>query len=102
MLIAPPSTVFLSVPSNRVEPLQPFLSHLVMSLITTFSTLKPGRTSATSRRWRWQHHHVPLSVPSNRVEPLQQNLYLLCIVLFDFQYPQTQSNLYTACPPPAS
>src|SRR5260370_8227869 len=39
----------LSVPSNRVEPLQPATCCLVDDNCLTFSTLKPGRTSATSR-----------------------------------------------------
>src|SRR5260370_7115929 len=58
----------LSVPSNRVEPLQHALQIMTATNITTFSTLKPGRTSATS--------HLHTRPPH----------------LSHFQYPQTRSN----------
>src|SRR5260370_17036704 len=64
------STSSLSVPSNRVEPLQPCNAlSLPTRPLATFSTLKPGRTSAT-------------------IAPFFQATPLL-----HFQYPQTGSNL---------
>src|SRR5260370_1731155 len=59
----------LSVPSNRVEPLQLKLSALLMLIKPAFSTLKPGRTSATYPR------------------PPELEDYLI------FQYPQTGPNI---------
>ena len=93
----------LSVPSSRVEPLQPGVRIQGIHLWPTFSTLKPGRTSATavsthngditagfqypqagsnlcnllSRRRR--SASCSLSVPSSRVEPLQ-------LLSFDVQH----------------
>src|SRR5260370_6532237 len=84
-----------SVPSNRVEPLQPstFVRRsyqtcsfstlkpgrtsatccisLLFCLSQSFSTLKPGRTSATVSSYLGYSAYRILSVPSNRVEPLQ-------------------------------
>ncbi len=113
------STSSLSVPSNRVEPLQPCNAlSLPTRPLATFSTLKPGRTSATiapffqvRRRLLFQYPQtgsnlcnkpcqvapsglVILSVPSNRVEPLQHALHRCRSPLpSHFQYPQTGSNL---------
>src|SRR5260370_32563747 len=62
----------LSVPSNRVEPLQRSTVSRRLSVLAPFSTLKPGRTSAT-----------PLEQVTR---PAREN----------FQYPQTGSNLCNA------
>src|SRR5260370_14770702 len=59
----------LSVPSSRVEPLQQVLARSRDWFSRSFSTLKPGRTSAT------------------HVKQLPTQLQLT------FQYPQTGSNL---------
>src|SRR5579864_3192794 len=63
----------LSVPSNRVEPLQLVLLAGGMWVFFSFSTLKPGRTSATTEI---------TSLTDGKVV---------------FQYPQTGSNLCNLC-----
>src|SRR5260370_3549582 len=66
----------LSVPSSRVDPLQQVLARSRDWFSRSFSTLKPGRTSAT---------------PVNKLPKKMQ---------FNFQYPQTGSNLCNHPPPP--
>src|SRR5437588_7954694 len=84
----------LSVPSKRVEPLQPMMRSSGPMTEFAFSTLKAGRTSATSANHQCYRSAFNLSVPSKRVEPLQQLLEATQWSLRRyFQYPQSGSNL---------